>query len=213
MGIDAESQDLTARIQARRKALVLAGEVEPGRPGERLIHGRAPGAHDAFEASGVGRVAIARARRAAAETVVEMDYTDYGNGGGGGVAVQEPEAEEEEFEWPEAAAEDTAAGDVEYAERLVTSDDGALELRLAGVEAALAQLGSDLDERLDGLGKGFLALAKGLSDDLVAIRRETEATLTHIEAHRLNSELVEKTEQPKRRWYHILFGPGSGPYE
>lgn len=78
MGIDAPSSDLTARIQATRKRLILSGDIEPMKPGERLIHGRQPGAAAILDVDAVSRAADLRARRAGtADTVVEMDMTDY----------------------------------------------------------------------------------------------------------------------------------------
>lgn len=44
MGIDAESTDLTARIQRRRRALLAAGEIEPARPGEYPVFRGGPAA-------------------------------------------------------------------------------------------------------------------------------------------------------------------------
>jgi hypothetical protein len=211
--LDAESTDLTARIQARRRALVLDGSVEPLRPGERVIHGRQPGAHDSFEVAGGAQVRAAemRVRRArVSEEVVDMDYTDY----------REAADADESFEVggqhdPEPKPDDWVPDDddvahveqtFEYAERLVATEDPVLELRLAGIEAALTQLDGDLDERFDTLGAGFLALAKGISEELVAIRRA-------VEGCEPTTAEPEPVIEKKRPWWRCLFGPASGPYE
>jgi len=182
MGLDAESQDLTARIQAKRRALVLAGEVDPHKPGERVIHGRQPGAADNLEGVGVGRsaqAAEARGRRSfrgsaeAAGVVVEMDYTDYT---GTQPGTREAADADEPFEVGD-EAEAEAEDEFDLGEELVEKDYGpkletfdpsvvegldteALEALIAAVARDMHEQHAEVLERLDGLARGLVVLAE-----------------------------------------------------
>lgn len=154
-----------------------------------------------------------------------MDYTDYSEEGDepaaiAGAPAPVSEDADEPFEVEDGIVpepdpdlllpeDDEATVTIEYAERLLAGDDdtAALELRIAGVEAALVQLTSDIEAHFEGLGAGFLALAKGLSDELASIR-------TSLGAHPA-VELAQEPAAPtaKKPWWKFLLGSGSGPYE
>lgn len=185
---------------------MLDGTVEPLRPGERVIHGRQPGAHDSFDVTGGAQVRAAEARsrrERASEHVVEMDYRDFRAEDAdepfdidGGVDDPATDALLDSAALIEAAVDDES---LLYAERLIT-DDSALELRIAGVEAAILQLGTDQDERFDALGGAFLALAKGISEELVAIRKAVEGCEP--------TTASEPESGIEKKWWHFLYTPG-----
>jgi hypothetical protein len=83
-GIDAESSDLTARIQARRRDLVRSGQVEPLRPGERAV------ARGTAQTTPPLPQPVQRSRRS--EVVVEFDDTPTP---GGAAALAEASATDE----------------------------------------------------------------------------------------------------------------------
>lgn len=109
MGLDAPSSDLTERIRARRKAGVAAGEIEPARPGEHVVHGTRAGVDVERMLAGAEARERRAARAGAAEEVVEFVYTDEERAAleddaalrlspedGGDTAIEEPPLPDEE---------------------------------------------------------------------------------------------------------------------
>jgi len=218
VGLDAPSQDLTARIQARRRSLILSGEIEPALPGERMIHGKQPGAAATFETAGAA-LATAQTRRAfrsaRAEEVVEMDYTDYSEGAdadepfevGAGEPEPEPEPEPEDDELLRAAEEleiDLRPSQEEYAERVLLDDDGLL-LALAEVKEMVTVVREEMHERMDAYDRGLIALARGLGEELQALRPTINFVgdaLTPAEDRPINFE--KPVPEKKRGWFFPL---------
>lgn len=191
-GIDAPSQDLTTRIQATRKKLILSGDIEPHRPGERMLHGRAPGA--ALDIEQVSRAADLRQRRTGRTEVVEMDLTDYTGTQPGTKELIDAADADEPFavgEEPDADGNDTfdlgdEPGTVDEDEPELDDEPDEPELGPVALDVSsetellllldIAEQGradaerrhEELLERLDGIGAGLIALANGLADQIDA---------------------------------------------
>ena len=184
MGLDAPSQDLTARIAARRKALIREGVGDPMKPGEHVIAGRGGGGLDAasLERADMASRFRGRAGRApASDEVIEMDYTDYtGTQPGTREAAdadepfevgEEPEPEEElEFDLGEPSDEDPPPFLPESDEEPVQRRRRPAPLAVRSHDADEILKGQeDLRARLDDLAAGLLAFAEGVSAALERI--------------------------------------------
>lgn len=222
-GIDAPSTDLTQRIQARRKAMVLSGDLEPMKPGERQIHGRSPGA--SLDVEALGRAQDARSRRS--ERVVEMDYEDYT---GTQPASREAADADEPFEVgaEEQTEPDTfdlgdepeiplGKVDIEVVRRepgpldldtlLQDNEDLALLFATQSEKALDALAG--LNERFDELGRGFVAFAENVAEALAKLDGQPTAAADPTPpapVQTLTEILSERPVAPARiPWYRRKF--------
>jgi hypothetical protein len=187
VGLDAPSQDLTARIAARRKALIREGVVDPMKPGEHLIAGRGGGQVDEAALARADMAARYRGRAGrgveAGDEVVEMDFTDYT---GTQPASREAADADEPFEVGEGEEPDEFdLGEDEPGERLtgeefldsLEPDEEPVLRRRRPEPVALRSHDADeilkgqedLRERLDDIAAGMLALAEGFGEALANI--------------------------------------------
>lgn len=180
MGIDAPSTDLTARIQQTRKRMILSGDLEPMRPGEHAIHGRAPGSSAVLDVDAVSRAADMRSRRVGADTVVEMDLNDYTGTQPGTKELAEAADADEAFEIGGETSDDETGFDLgpEGARDVPESEEEEIEFlpetrdpetdpeyAAAYAETLLGQF-DEVYRRLDELGSALVMLATEVGGQL-----------------------------------------------
>lgn len=172
MGLDAESTDLTARIQRRRAALVAAGEVEPARPGEHRLFRGQPGAVPlprSIPTRGAHRIVPVdetptRGGREALEETAETSAAD-------GVAPS-PESPPvaRDGEGTEGGSDDPVANVNEFGEVYDPSDDGGFNLDKDGdridAVAAMAQHVEDWVDAMMPSTRGASQASDGDPSDL-----------------------------------------------
>lgn len=164
MGIDAPSTDMTARIQAKRRALAAAGQLNQER-NPFTAQGGSAGAVDVSKYAALARAEERRAERAGGDRVVEFVYTEEekalmlaAEDGGDGFPEDAEEYHPEEEAFAPPLADEMLVAQTDLDQRLVRIEAGLLE-----VSAQLREHISFSEEQHEGLGKGLIALAEHIA--------------------------------------------------